>query len=187
MKNQLEYGQIIGINKSENSFGDIDLQSPPLMRLFIDEIKQMYWAEEELVKAIPKMIGMATSENLIVSLTNHLEETKFHFERLEEIFEMLDEKPVAVKCETMDDLLKEAEYTMVASEQGATRNSGIISAAQKVEHYEIATYAMLSQYAKTLGLVEVTDMLEQTLEEEKAAEKKLVEIAKSSINIPAVN
>lgn len=161
------------------------MQSSQLMKLFEDELKDIYWAEKALTKAIPKMIKNATSDQLIEALTSHLAETEEQVSRLEQVFEIIDQKAVAVKCEAMEGLLKEAEGIMDDCEEGAMRDAGIISAGQKVEHYEIASYGTLRQFAETLGLSEAVILLEETLNEEKAADEKLTEIAVSAINMEA--
>ena len=155
-----------------------------LRDLFVDELKDIYGAEKALTKAIPKMIKNATDENLREALTGHLEETKQHVTRLEEVFSSIDEKGVAKKCEAMAGLIKEAEEIMEATEHGVVRDAGIILAGQKVEHYEIATYGTLFSFANILGEDEAAALLEETLEEEKAADKKLSEIS-DSINVDA--
>jgi ferritin-like metal-binding protein YciE len=159
--------------------------SSKLQKLFEEELKDIYWAEKALTKAIPKMIKKATSEELIDALESHLEETEGHVQRCEQVFEMLGEKAQAKKCEAMDGLITEAEDIMSESDEGVMRDAGIISAAQKVEHYEIATYGTLRQFAKTLGLNEIADLLEETLNEEKNADEKLTTVAESAINVEA--
>jgi ferritin-like metal-binding protein YciE len=161
------------------------MQSSQLMKLFEDELKDIYWAEKALTKAIPKMIKNATSEELIEALENHLEETKGHVDRAEQVFAILEKKPVAKKCEAMAGLIKEAEEIMSESEAGAMCDAGIISAGQKVEHYEIASYGTLKQFADTLGLEDAVSLLDDTLEEEKAADRKLTEVAVSAVNVEA--
>ena len=161
------------------------MQSSQLMKLFEDELKDIYWAEKALIKAIPKMIKNATSEELIEALTSHLEETKVHVMRVEQIFTTFGKKAVAVKCEATVGLIKESEEIMQECETGSMRDAGIISAAQKIEHYEIATYGTLRQFAETLGLTEAVSILETTLAEEKAADVKLTEVAVAAINVEA--
>ena len=158
------------------------MQSSQLMKLFEDELRDIYWAEKALIKAIPKMIENASSDELINALTAHLTETVEQVSRVEQIFEMLDQKPLAVKCEAMEGLIKEAESIMEDCEEGAMRDAGIISAGQKVEHYEIASYGTLRQFAETLGLTEAVSLLEETLKEEKDADEKLTKIAVASVN-----
>jgi ferritin-like metal-binding protein YciE len=169
--------------KSKNA----SMQSSQLMKLFEDELKDIYWAEKALTKAIPKMIKNATSEELIEALDNHLAETEEQITRLEQIFEILGKKATAKKCEAMEGLIKEAGTIMESCEEGAMCDAGIISAAQKVEHYEIASYGTLRQFAETLGLTEIESLLEATLEEEKAADEKLSEVATDAINIEAAH
>lgn len=161
------------------------MKKSQLMQLFEDELKDIYWAEKELVKAIPVMIKNATSSELTAALTHHLRETEEHVNRLEEIFEAIDLEPEAEKCEATAGLVKEASKIMEECEEGAMRDAGIISAAQKVEHYEIATYGTLCQFAETLGLPDVASILEATLEEEKAADAKLTQVALYAINVEA--
>ena len=156
-----------------------------LRDLFVDELKDIYWAEKALTKALPKMIKNATSEELIEALTDHLQVTEQQVTRLEEVFEAIDEKPEAKKCEAMAGLIKEAEEIMEGTEEGVVRDAGIISAGQKVEHYEIASYGTLASFARTLGEDVAAALLEETLSEEKEADEKLSEIAESSINVEA--
>jgi len=160
--------------------------SQGLRDLFEDELKDIYWAEKALTKAIPKMIKNATADELVSALNDHLEVTKGHVDRLEESFNILGKPARAKKCEAMAGLVKEAEEIMEDTEEGVVRDAGIISAAQKVEHYEIASYGTLCAFAKTLGEDEVISLLQQTLEEEKEADQKLTQIAESSINAEAV-
>ena len=172
--------------KTENHLNKINpMKSSQLMQLFEDELKDIYWAENALTKAIPKMIKNATSSELIAALTSHLAETENQVLRLEDVFESISKKPEAVKCEAMAGLIKEAGEIMEECEEGSMRDAGIISAAQKVEHYEIATYGTLRQFAVTLGLIKVVKLLEETLAEEKAADVKLTEIAVEAINVEA--
>ncbi len=160
--------------------------SEGLRNLFEDELKDIYWAEKALTKAIPKMIKNATSEELINALTDHLEATNGHVTRLEEVFTIIGAKAEAKKCEAMAGLIKEAEEIMEQNDKGAVRDAGIILAGQKVEHYEIATYGTLAAFSKTLGENEATSLLEETLNEEKEADQALSEIA-DSINVEANN
>ena len=156
-----------------------------LRKLFEEELKDIYWAEKALVKAIPKMIKKATSEELIEALENHLEETEGHVQRCEQVFELLGKPAQSKKCEAMDGLLAEADDIMSESDEGVMRDAGIISAAQKVEHYEIATYGTLKTFAKTLGMNNIADLLEETLNEEKNADETLTSVAESAINVKA--
>jgi ferritin-like metal-binding protein YciE len=169
-------------NESTHANG---LQSSQLMQLFESELKDIYWAEKVLTKAIPKMIKKASASELVDILTDHLDETEDHIKRLEQVFESINKKATAKKCEAMDGLVKEAGEIMEFCEEGAMRDAGIISAAQKAEHYEIATYGTLRQFAQTLELKEAVKLLQQTLDEEKAANKKLSEVAMTIVNIKA--
>lgn len=131
------------------------------------------------------MIKNATSDELIKALESHLSETEEHISLVEQVFELIGKKAVAVKCEAMSGLLKEAEEIIEDCESDAMCDAGIISAAQKVEHYEIASYGTLRQFTETLGLTEAAELLEMILNEEKAADQKLTEIAISVVNIEA--
>ena len=162
-----------------------EMQSSQLMKLFEEELKDIYWAEKALTKAIPKMIKNATSADLIDALENHLMETEEQVKRVEQVFELTGKKAVAKKCEAMEGLIKEAGEIMEDCEEGAMRDAGIISAGQKVEHYEIASYGTLRQFAETLGLAEAVALLEETLNEEKIADEKLTEVALNAVNVEA--
>ena len=155
-----------------------------LRELFVDQLKDIFWAEKELTKAIPKMIKNATSDELVEALTNHLEETKAQVTRLEDVFASIGEKAEAKKCEAMAGLAKEGEEIMKGTEEGVVRDAGIISAAQKIEHYEIASYGTLASFARVLGEDEAASLLEETLNEEKAADEILSQIS-DSINVEA--
>lgn len=170
---------------SQGKTKNASMQSSQLMKLFEDELKDIYWAEKALTKAIPKMIKNATSPELVEALTNHLSETENQVMRLEQVFASIDKKASAIKCEAMDGLIREAGEIMESCEAGAMRDAGIISAGQKVEHYEIATYGTLRQFAETLGLTEAVELLQATLDEEKAADEKLSEVAMQAINVEA--
>lgn len=161
-------------------------QSSLLQELFLDELKDIYWAEKHLMKALPKMAKAATSDELRQAFTDHLEATNGHVARLEEAFGILGEKVQAKKCEAMAGLTKEGDGIIEDTEKGTlTRDVGLIMAAQKVEHYEIATYGSLAQLAKTLGKNDLADLMVQTLEEEKEADQLLTSIAENNINVEA--
>jgi ferritin-like metal-binding protein YciE len=181
MKNTMTKSDKTGIQKQnkKNSEKEKFGEATALRELFVEELKDIYWAEKALTKAIPKMIKKATSQELVDALTDHLEVTKEHVTRLEDVFSSIGEKAVAVKCEAMAGLIKEAEQIMDETEEGIIRDEGIISAGQKVEHYEIATYGTLSAFAKTLGEDEAVSLLQKTLSQEKEADEKLSEIAES--------
>ena len=157
-----------------------------LLEFFNDEIKDIYWAEKHLVKTLPKMRKAASSEELANAFADHLEVTKNHVTRLEQVFEILGKKPVGKKCDAMEGITKEGESIIEDTEEGtSTRDVGLIMAAQKVEHYEIATYGGLAQLAGTLGLDEISDILRETLEEEKETDELLTNIAENDINYEA--
>ena len=156
-----------------------------LRELFVDSLKDIYWAEKALTKALPKMAKNATSENLIATINDHLTVTQEQVSRLEQVFELIGEKASAKKCEAMEGLIKEGESIMEETEQGPVRDAGIIGASQKIEHYEIATYGTLAAFAHTLGEDEALDLLQQTLDEEKEADTLLTEVAYNNINFEA--
>ena len=147
-----------------------------LNETFIDELKDTYDAEHQITKALPKMAKAAKNEDLKKAFETHLEETRGHIERLEQVFELCEESPKRKKCKAMQGLLEEGE-DLIEEEEG---DAALISAAQKVEHYEIAAYGSLSEWAKILGKQEACDLLEQTLTEEKQTDEKLTEIAETA-------
>lgn len=161
------------------------MHASQLMRLFETELKDIYWAENALVKAIPEMINMSTSEELRTALTRHLKETEGHVIRLEKIFSLIEVKATATKCEAMEGLINEATKIIASCEVGAMRDAGIVAAAKKVEHYEIASYGTLRQFAITLGLKKASELIESILLEEKVADTKLSNVAMHAINIEA--
>jgi ferritin-like metal-binding protein YciE len=159
---------------------------PALHELLLDQVKDIYWAEKQLVKTLPKLQKAATSQQLKDAFGNHIEQTKGQVSRLEQVFEILGKKVQAKKCEAMEGLTKEGSSIIEETGKGtATRDVGLIMAAQKVEHYEIASYGSLAQLAKTLGLDEVRNLLEQTLTEEKETDEILSGIAENDINYQA--
>jgi ferritin-like metal-binding protein YciE len=169
--------------KSSNKSMD---DSSALMELFVDGLKDIYWAENHLVKNLPKMLKAAGSPELKTAITDHIEVTREQASRLEKVFGLLEKKAQAKKCEAMEGLVKEGNSVIEETEKGtATRDVGIILAAQKIEHYEIATYGGLAQLAKTLGLEEVKNLLGQTLDEEKEADELLTQVAENNINVKA--
>ena len=151
--------------------------------LFVDELKDIYWAEKHLVKALPKMQKAATSEELAGAIEEHTTVTKEHVNRLEQIFEMLGTRAMGKKCEAMEGLIAEGQTVIEdTDEDTAVRDAGLIIAAQKIEHYEIATYGSLRALANKMGQSEIAALLEQTLNEEKETDHHLTEIAETSIN-----
>ena len=176
--------------KSASSRGIVKAKSTAaegLEELFVDSLKDIYWAEKALVKALPKMAKNAENENLIAGINNHTTETEEQIARLEQVFEMIGKKAVAKKCEAMDGLLKEGQDIMESTEPGPVRDAGIIAASQKIEHYEIATYGTLCAFAKTLGYDDAAELLHITLGEEKQADITLTEAAYNTINFDAVD
>lgn len=156
-----------------------------LTELFEDGLKDIYWAEKALTKALPKMAKNATSPELIDALNNHLTETEGQISRLEQVFELIGQKATAKKCDAMAGLIEEGNGILEETEIGVVRDAGIIAACQKIEHYEIATYGTLRQFAETLGMEEAASLLEQTLEEEKGADKALTIVAVNAVNFEA--
>lgn len=158
-----------------------------LKDFFIDELKDVYWAEKHLLKTLPKMQKAATSQQLKDAFGDHLTVTQTHVTRLEQVFEMLGEKAQAKKCDAMAGITEEGDGVISDTEAGtSTRDVGLIFAGQKAEHYEIATYGGLAQLANTLALKQVAGLLSQTLAEEKEADMKLTDIAEKNINYEAV-
>jgi len=159
---------------------------PMLEKFFIDELKDIYWAEKHLVKALKKLKKAATTEELQQAFEDHGAATEEHISRLEQVFEMFGTKAQAKKCEAMEGLSKEADTIVEDTEAGTmTRDVGLIIAAQKVEHYEIATYGSLVQLANTMNLPKIAEILEQTLQEEKDTDELLSYIAENDINVEA--
>jgi ferritin-like metal-binding protein YciE len=157
-----------------------------LREFFEDELKDIYWAEKHIVKTLPKMKKAATSAELKDAFDTHTTQSKEHVARLEQVFSILEKPARGKKCEAIEGITKEGESIIEDTEAGtATRDVGLILAAQKVEHYEISTYGGLAQLAETLGLTEVADLLRQTLEEEKETDSLLTGIAESSVNYKA--
>lgn len=154
-----------------------------LEKFFVDSLKDIYWAEKHLVKALAKMQKAATTGELKSSIEEHIAQTEEHVARVEQVFELMGKKPQAKKCEAMEGLTREAETVIEETEKGSmTRDAGIIVSAQKVEHYEIATYGSLVQLAQTMGQDEVADILRETLDEEKQTDENLTMIAENNIN-----
>jgi len=163
------------------SSGDSMLQD-----FFAEEIKDIYYAEKHIIKTLPKMMKAATSPELKTAFQEHLNVTKTHVTRLEKVFELLGKKPQAKKCDAIEGIAKEGESIIEETEEGtATRDVGLILAAQKVEHYEISTYGGLSQLATTLGMDEAAELLTATLEEEKEADTMFSSIAENDVNYNA--
>jgi ferritin-like metal-binding protein YciE len=148
-----------------------------LKELYIDELKDLYNAENQLVKALPKMAKAASSDALRKGFEEHLEQTKGHVQRLEKLFQALGESPKGKKCKGMEGLIEEGSEVMEEDYNGSVMDAALIGAAQRVEHYEIAGYGMVRSMAETLGESSHVSLLEQTLEEEKATDEKLTDLA----------
>lgn len=153
------------------------MQNDSLRRLYIDELRDLYNAETQLVKALPKMAKASSNTELRHAFEEHLRETSEQVSRLEQIFESLDEKPTGKKCLGMEGLVKEAAETMREEYEDAVMDAAVIGAAQRVEHYEIAGYGTVKAFAELLGEQEHVSLIEQTLSEEKAADKKLTQLS----------
>jgi ferritin-like metal-binding protein YciE len=167
------------------SFGGT-MQKNTLKQLYIEELRDIYDAEKQLIKALPKMAEAANSKELRTGFEEHLEQTKGHAERLERIFSALDEKATGKKCKGMQGLVSEGSEMIKEDFEEEVKDAGLISAAQRVEHYEIAAYGTVRTYASILGEEEAVSLLEKTLEEEKETDEKLTELAKG-INAEAAS
>ena len=155
--------------------------------LFIDELKDVLSAEKQLVKALPKMAKAATLPALRKGFEKHLAETQIHVQRLEQVFESIGETARAKTCEAMKGLVEEGSSIIEEDAQPDVKDAALIAAAQKVEHYEIATYGTLATWAKILGHKKALTLLLKTLDEEKVTDDKLTELAKTTVNAEAVN
>jgi ferritin-like metal-binding protein YciE len=162
------------------------MKSQTLQDLFRDQVQDIYDAEKKLVKALPKMAKAAACEQLRAGILEHLEQTKNHVHRLEQVFETLDSKPRAKTCAAMKGLIEEGEEVIDEfDEEDNVRDAGLIAAAQKVEHYEIAAYGSLCTWAEQLGNEKAKNLLHETLEEEKQTDRKLTELAERQVNMQA--
>ena len=171
-------------NESGNS--QKETRTPMLEKLFIDMLKDIYWAEQHLLKALPKMKDAATTEALQDAFEDHLYETQRHVNRLEKVFKIIGKPAEGKKCEAMEGLVRECESIIKETKDGTmTRDAALIIGAQKIEHYEIATYGSLVQLALTMDLQKVADLLDDTLMEEEQCDHALTEIAEGFINIEA--
>jgi ferritin-like metal-binding protein YciE len=155
-----------------------------LKHLYVQELKDLYSAENQLIKALPKMAKASTSEELRSAFEEHLEQTKEHATRLERIFKALGENPKGKHCKGMEGLIEEGSEMIEEVSEPEERDAGLISAAQRVEHYEMAGYGCVATYAKLLGENDAMSLMRQTLEEEKTTDKKLTELA-NNINLEA--
>jgi ferritin-like metal-binding protein YciE len=156
-----------------------------LQDLFVEDLRDLYSAENQLLKALPKMAKAASSPDLKQAFEMHIEETKGQVERLQQIFQQLGEKPTGKKCAAMEGLIEESKELLSEDIADDVLDAGLIGAAQKVEHYEIAGYGTVRTYAKLLGNREAAQLLQQTLDEEGATDKKLTKLAVSHINLEA--
>ena len=163
-----------------------NMQENDLRRLYVEQLKDIYSAESQLLKALPKMAKAARSQDLRQGFEKHLEQTKGHVERLEQIFSSLDESPKGKKCMGMQGLIEEGEEVIKEESSTEALDSGLIAAAQRVEHYEIAAYGSVRAFAELLGDDDSVSLLQQTLDEEKETDKKLTELS-TEINSQAMN
>jgi ferritin-like metal-binding protein YciE len=161
-------------------------ETNPLEELLIDELKDLYSAENQIVKALPKMAKAANSPDLRRAFERHLEETRNHVERLDQIGQELEAKMTGKKCHGMEGLIEEGKEIMSEDLEENALDAGLIGAAQKVEHYEIAAYGTARAHAEMLGYTKVARLLQQTLNEEGATDKKLTQLAENIINVEAV-
>jgi ferritin-like metal-binding protein YciE len=157
-----------------------------LKKLYVEELRDIYSAEQQLVKTLPKMAKGASSDELREAIETHLDETKGHVERLEQIFEELGESPKGKTCQAMKGLVEEGSEILEEKGEDSVLDAGIIAAAQKVEHYEIATYGTLRTWADLLNQEEAAGLLQETLDEEGEADKKLNELAEEIVNPEAL-
>jgi ferritin-like metal-binding protein YciE len=155
-----------------------------LQELFVEELKDLYSAEKQILKALPKMIKKATSKELKSGFEKHLKETEVHVERLEKIFQALDESPRGKKCKGMEGVIADGAELMEEDAEPEVMDAGLIGAAQHVEHYEMAGYGCVRTYAELLGKSKIAALLQKTLDEEKATDEKLTELARN-INVKA--
>ena len=158
-----------------------------LRDLYVHELKDLYSAEQQLIKALPKMQKAARNRSLASAFNQHLEQTKRQAKRLEQILKRHDESTRAPKCEGMEGLISEGDKMASEEAQDDVRDAGLIASAQRVEHYEIAGYGCARTYAELLGLSDVAKLLQKTLDEEKATDEKLTKLADSKINIRAAS
>lgn len=157
-----------------------------LEELFLEQIEDLYDAEQRLVKALPKMAEASSSTQLRQAFESHLAETKGHVRRLEQVFQAMRKKPKGQTCDAMKGLVEEGEDMISNTDQSPVRDAGLITAANRVEHYEIAAYGSVLAFAKTLGIHEALALLDATLTEEKKADQKLTRLAETSVNENAV-
>lgn len=155
--------------------------------LYVEELKDLYNAEHQILKALPKMAKAASHKELTQAFKDHLSETKTQVERLEKIFKKLGVSPKGKTCKAMEGLLEEGKDVMSEDAEPAVLDAALIASAQRVEHYEMAGYGCVRTFARLLGFDDAADMLQETLDEEGAADKKLTDLAESVINADAVS
>lgn len=172
-------------NESPRQTKKMKITKNELHSLMVEQLRDILWAEKHLVKALPKMAKAATDPKLAKAFSDHQKETEGHVKRLGEVFKLLDLAPRAKKCDAMEGLLSEADELKEDWEGSEAQDAALIAAAQKVEHYEIASYGTIRAFAKRLGYTEIAGILTQTIEEEGAADKKLTEIAEGEVNSAA--
>ncbi len=160
----------------------MDMES--LQELFVDELKDLYSAENQILKALPRMIRKAASKELKQGFENHLQQTKVHVERLDKIFQGLGKSPRGKKCKGMEGIIADGSELMAENAEPDVMDAGLIGAAQHVEHYEIAGYGCVRTYAELLGRDDFAKLLQKTLDEEKETDEKLTSLAKK-INVEA--
>lgn len=185
-----DINDISDANREESAAksGSALTEDSSLKEFFCEELKDIYWAENHITVALPKMIKAATSGELQAAFEDHLTATATHISRLEQVFTILGKPVRGKKCAAIEGIVLEGESIIADTQPGtSTRDVGLIFAAQKVEHYEIASYGGLAQLAKTLGLREVAALLEETLAEEKETDALLTQIAESTINAEAAS
>ncbi len=156
-----------------------------LTDLFLEGLRDMYYAEQQLVKALPKLAKATTNDELREAIESHLVETEGHVHKIEAVFEAFDQPPKTKKCAAILGIIKEAEEIVLENKKSPTINAAIIFAAQKAEHYEIASYGTLREWAQILGNERAVDLIEEILDEEKAADKTLTDLAVSVVNASA--
>jgi ferritin-like metal-binding protein YciE len=155
----------------------IEMSVDTIDGLFVEELNDLYSAENQITKALPKLIKAATSKELRSAFEHHLEETEGHVQRLEQVFEILGSRPKGKTCDGMKGVLEEGSELLHETAEGNVRDAALISAAQRVEHYEMAVYGTVRSFAENLGHSKISEILQKTLQEEKAADKKLTEIS----------
>ncbi|MCQ9634264.1 ferritin-like domain-containing protein [Chryseobacterium sp. WG14] len=172
--------------KADNASVKDSMKNSSLHQFFVSALKDIYFAENAIIEALEKMQEAATTEELKDAFEDHQLQTKKHVSRLEKVFKLIDEEPEKKECEAIKGIIKEGEETIKSTKEGSmTRDAALIIAAQKVEHYEIATYGGLAQLAITMGHDKAADLLEKTLQEEEDTDYNLTEIAETFINLDA--